>query len=248
MFFPVFFSILYLFHPILFYSSVYSLFYFLTLFINFILWSPLLFSFQNYYPFFPLLLLLYSVSFSLILYYYSICSLSISLHLFRSLYLILFSYLFCSCFCFLYTSSFWWGSMTLPVLCSSLPFCLFSFPIFSFCCFYASFLLFFVFFHFFCSLLASLIYATPSCSYYWLTDFSRLCLFTYLFIYLFIHYYYYFLSYLFCLYSFTTSAHWLEILSLILYTVSAVWHSTTCSIVSSFWLHMGHFVSSSSLG
>ena len=148
--------------------------------------DPLLFSFQNCYPFFSLFLLLYSVCFSLILYYYSICSLSISLHLFRSLYLILFCYLFCSCFCFLYTSSFWWGSMTLPVLCFSLPFSLFSFPIFSFCSFYASFLLFFLFFHFFNSLRSSLIYATPSCSYYWLTDFSRLCLFTYLFIYLFI--------------------------------------------------------------
>ena len=40
-------------------------------------------------------------------YYYSICSFSISLHLFRFLCLILLCYLFCSCFCFLHTSSFW---------------------------------------------------------------------------------------------------------------------------------------------
>ena len=85
----------------------YSLFCFLPLFIHFIFWSPLLFSFQICYPFFSLFLLLCSVCFSLMLYYYSICSLSISLHLFRSLYLILLCYLFCSCFCFLYTSSFW---------------------------------------------------------------------------------------------------------------------------------------------
>ena len=53
------------------------------------------------------LLLLCSVCFSLKLYSYSICSLSISRHTFRSLYLILLCYLFCSCFCFLYISSFW---------------------------------------------------------------------------------------------------------------------------------------------
>ena len=96
-----------LFHPTLFYSSFYSLFFFLPLFIHFIFWSPLLFSFQDFYPFFSLFLLLCAVCFSLMLYYYSVCSLSISLHLFRSLYLILLCYLFCSCFCFLYTSSFW---------------------------------------------------------------------------------------------------------------------------------------------
>ena len=103
----LFFSPLHLFHPTLFYSSFYSLFCFLPLFIHFIFWSPLWFSFQICYPFFSLFLLLCSVCFSLMLYYYSICSLSISLHLFRSLYLILLCYLFCSCFCFLYTSSFW---------------------------------------------------------------------------------------------------------------------------------------------
>ena len=48
MFLPVFFFALYLFHPILFYSSFYSLFCFLPLFLHFIFWSPLLFS----YPFF----------------------------------------------------------------------------------------------------------------------------------------------------------------------------------------------------
>ena len=102
----VLFSALYLFHPTLFYSSFYSLFCFLPLFIHFIFWSPL-FSFQICYPFFSLFLLLCSVCFSLMLYYYSICSLSISLHFFRSLYLILLCHLFWSCFCFLYTSSFW---------------------------------------------------------------------------------------------------------------------------------------------
>ena len=103
----LFFSPLYLFHPTLFYSSFYSLFCFLPLFIHFIFWSPLWFSFQICYPFFSLFLLLCSVCFSLMLCSYSICSLSISLHPFRYLYLILLCYLFCSCFCFLYTSSFW---------------------------------------------------------------------------------------------------------------------------------------------
>ena len=69
-----------------------------------------------------------------------------------------------------------------------------------------------------------------------------------LFIFHYYYHYYYFLSSLFCLYSFTTCACWLGVLSLITYTVSAAWHSSTCSVVSSFWLHMGHFVSSSSLG
>ena len=104
---PVTFSALYLFHSILVYSSFYSLFCFLLLFIHFIFWSPLLFSFQICYPFFSLFLLLDSVCFPLALYYYSICSLSISLHLFRSPYLILLCYHFCSCFNFLYTSFFW---------------------------------------------------------------------------------------------------------------------------------------------
>ena len=108
-----------------------------------------------------------------------------------------------------------------------------------FLCFLFAFVSIFSFFLFL--LLLSLI--SYSCSYYWLTDFSHL----FLFIYLFIHYYYYFLSSLFCLYSFTTSAHWLGVLSLILYTVSAAWHSSTCSAASSFWLHIGHLVSSSSL-
>ena len=78
-----------------------------SLFIHFIFWFPLLSSFQICYSFFSLFLLLYSVCFSLILCYFSICFLSISLHLFRSFYLILLCYLFCSCFCFLNASSFW---------------------------------------------------------------------------------------------------------------------------------------------
>ena len=170
LFFPVFFCALYLFHPVLFYSSFYSLCCFLPLFIHFIFWSPLLFSFQICYPFFSLFLLLYSVCFSLMLYYYSICYFSISLHLFSSLYLILLCYLFCSCFCFLYIYFFF-----------ILSFSLFSSPLLSFCSFYAFFLILFLFFHFlFSSLLSFICY---SCSYYWLTDFS--CLFL-LFIYLFI--------------------------------------------------------------
>ena len=76
---------IYLFHSTLLYSSFYSLFCFLPLFIHFIFWSPLWFSFQICYPFFSLFLLLCSVCFSLMLYSYSICSLSISLHPFRSL-------------------------------------------------------------------------------------------------------------------------------------------------------------------
>ena len=50
----LFFSLLYLFHPTLFYYSFYSLFCFLPLFIHFISWFTLLFSFQIGYPFFSL--------------------------------------------------------------------------------------------------------------------------------------------------------------------------------------------------
>ena len=63
MFFPMFFSALFLFHPTLFYSSFYFLFCFLPLFIHFIFWSPLLFSFQICYPFFSFFLVLCSVCF-----------------------------------------------------------------------------------------------------------------------------------------------------------------------------------------
>ena len=70
--------------------SIYSL-YFL---------NPLIVFFSNLlsFIFLSLFLLLYSVCFSLMFYYYSICSLSV-----RALH----SYLFCSCFCFLYTPFFW---------------------------------------------------------------------------------------------------------------------------------------------
>ena len=81
--------------------SVFSLCFFTLLLI-----PPLLFSFQICYPFFSLFLLLYSVCFSLMLYYYSICCLSISLHLFSSLYLILLCYHFCSRFSFLHIYTF----------------------------------------------------------------------------------------------------------------------------------------------
>ena len=57
--------------------------------------------FSNY--FFSVFLLLYSVCFWLMFYYYSICSLSVILHLFRVLYLILMS---CSSG-FLYTPFLW---------------------------------------------------------------------------------------------------------------------------------------------
>ena len=51
--------------------------------------------------------------------------------------------------------------MTLSALCYFLSFSLLSFPLFSFCSFYTSFFLLFLFVHFFCSLLSSLLYATP---------------------------------------------------------------------------------------
>ena len=83
--------------PVLFSPSVYSFYFLISLIVFFSDLLSFLFSF-------PITLF---CLFSLMLYYYSICSLSISLHLFRSLYLILLCHLFCSCFCFLYTSSFW---------------------------------------------------------------------------------------------------------------------------------------------
>ena len=93
--FSVFFSVLYLIHPsILFQSSFYSLFCYLSLFMY--LFSDLLDCFPlKCTIFFSLFLLLYSISFSLMFYYYSICSLSDNLHLFRSLFVILLSYHFC---------------------------------------------------------------------------------------------------------------------------------------------------------
>ena len=57
---------------------------------------PFCFLFKSAILSFSLFLLLYSICFSLIFYYYSIYSLSIILHRFRSLYLILLCYLFCS--------------------------------------------------------------------------------------------------------------------------------------------------------
>ena len=83
--------------PVLFSPSVYSFYFLISLIVFFSDLLSFLFSF-------PITLF---CLFSLMLCYYSICSLSISLHLFRSLYLILLCHLFCSCFCFLYTSSFW---------------------------------------------------------------------------------------------------------------------------------------------
>ena len=40
---------------------------------------------------------------------------------------------------------------------------------------------------------------------------------------------------------------WPLIRGIILNIVSDVWYSSTCSVVSFFWLHMGHFMSSSSM-
>ena len=77
--------------------SVHS-FYFLILLIVF---------FSNLLFFFFLFILLYSACFSLMFYYYSIYSISVILHLFRTLCLILLCYLFCSCSSFIYTPSFW---------------------------------------------------------------------------------------------------------------------------------------------
>ena len=153
-------------------------------------------------------------------YYYSVCSLSISLHLFRSHY---HNDTSCSVFCSFFLS--------------------FLFPSFSFCSFYAFFLLLFLFFLFFCSLFSSILNATPVLTIdlllfflflpplslffsfifiYYLFIYFFVYLFNYLFIHYYYYYYYYFLSSLFRLYSITTSAHWLGVLSLILYTVSAV--------------------------
>ena len=67
-----------------------------------------LFSFQICYPFFPIFL---HLLLPLMFYYYSICSLSVSLRVFRSFYLLLLCYLFCSWFCYpvsLYSLSFFW--------------------------------------------------------------------------------------------------------------------------------------------
>ena len=71
--------------PVLFSPSVYSL--------CFLIFFIIFFSNLLSFLFFSFFLPLCSVCFSLIFYYYSICSLSV-----RALYLILLCYLFCSCF------------------------------------------------------------------------------------------------------------------------------------------------------
>ena len=73
---------LYLFHPTLFYSSFYSLFCFLPLFIRFIFWSPLLFSFHICYPFF-------SLSYCSVLSASPLCSVPIQSVLFLLVFIIL---------------------------------------------------------------------------------------------------------------------------------------------------------------
>ena len=247
LFFCAFFSALYLYQ-----SFNYCLLFFLfsvlfstSFFIQLIFWFPLLSSFQICSPFFSPFLLFYCLGFSLMFYYYSIWLLSVIHHLFRALCPILFCYIFYSCFCFLYTPSFWFG---FNYTFCSVPFCLSLFSVYSLAfLFYASFLLLFLFLLFFCSLLFSLLFATPFLNVNFFSTFWSFRFYIYFYFYLLFliqyHYYpYYFLSSLFCLYSFITSAHWLGVLYFILCTLSAVWHSSTCSVVSSFPLHLGYNV------
>ena len=88
-----------------------------SLFIHFIFWSPLLFSFQICYPF-SFFLLLYSGCFSLMLYYCSICSLSV-----RALYLLL------PCCCFLYSAFLLLSLLFSLFICYSYSYCWFFFYI-----------------------------------------------------------------------------------------------------------------------
>ena len=66
----------------LFYSSFYSMFCFLPLFIHFIFWSPLLFSFQICYPLFYFFLLLCFVCFSHMLLLFNLFSFYILVFIF----------------------------------------------------------------------------------------------------------------------------------------------------------------------
>ena len=127
--------------------------------------------------------------------------------------------------------------MTLPVMGSFFSFSLLSFPLLSFCSLYATFLLMFLFFLFFCSSFSSLLYATRVLA----IDLLLILLsimspsFSHLFLSLFFFIFNYFFSSLFCLYSFTTSAHWLGVLFLILYTVSPVLHVLLCLPFDCIW-------------
>ena len=75
----------------------------------------------------------------------------------------------------------------------------------------------FPFILFFCYLLSSLLYATPILTVAFSLHSDPLFFHLFLFLFSFLNY---FLSSLFCLCSFTTSAHWLGVLSLILYFFS----------------------------
>ena len=193
---PSFYSFLLFFlFPVLFSPSVYSLFLFC---------SPLLFSFQICYPFFSVFLLLYSVCFSLMFYYYSICFLSINLNLFRSLYLLLLCYLFCSSFCFHNTCPFWKRSNNTFFSVFHYFFHFFTFPLFPFCSFYASFFLCFYSFSFSVLFSSPLLYATPVLTIdlplIFFHSYPPLPSFSHPFYLFFPYYYYYsFLSFSFCL-------------------------------------------------
>ena len=83
-----------------------------SLFIHFIFWSPLLFSFQLCYPFFSFFLLLYSACSSLMLYYCSICSLFV-----RALCLLVL------CCCFLYSAFLLLSLLFSLFICYSYSYC-----------------------------------------------------------------------------------------------------------------------------
>ena len=217
LFFPVFFSalsfpsfysfLLFFLFPVLFSPSVYSFYSLISLIVFFSNLSAIL-SF--------LFSLLYFVCFSLMLYYYSICSLSsgsVSFFLFRQIPLSktsLLSLLLLHLFSLAILLLFGRGSMTLPVLCSFLSFSLFSFLLFSFCFFMLPFCFcFYSCFHFFCSLLSSILYATPVLTIdlmiFFILFLSPLPLF---FSFIFIYFFFIIIIFLalFCLYCFT-SAH-----------------------------------------
>ena len=180
------FSAFYLVHPsILFDSSFCSLFCFLPLFIHFVFWSPLLFSFQISYPFFSFLFSYYSVLSASPLF-----SITIQYVLFllepSIWYFFAISFALASDFFMLLL--FGKDLMTLPVLCSYLF--LFSFPIY---CLSLSVFLFALLFTLFSLLLYSFLFLFSSllvliccsCSYclffsiFWSPLFSFIFIFIY---------------------------------------------------------------------
>ena len=199
--FLLFFSALYLVHPsILFYSSFCFLLCFLPLYL-FTLFSNLTYCFL-----FKSAVLFFRFSLSMTL---SLCSITIQSVLFLlepSIDTFLLSLFALACF--LYTRSFLKGSNGT----SSSVFLSFLFPSILFPFFLCFFLLFFLLFSlcscilfFFCSLLSSLLFATPVFTVYFLYMYTDPHFFIYFYSFYFI--FYYFLSSLFCLYSIPTSAH-----------------------------------------